>query len=56
MLPVRFGGPYHSALLDLGLLCRLNSPRHPGEVVGAVLLLSYEVPQVLQDMKKEGKY
>lgn len=37
MLPVRFGGPYHIEFLDLELLCRMNSPRHPEEVVGAVL-------------------
>lgn len=42
MLPVRFGGPYHSELLDFEPLCRTGSPRHPEEVVGAVLLFSYE--------------
>ena len=36
---MRFGGTYHRELLDLELLCRLNSPRHPEEVAGAVLLL-----------------
>lgn len=54
ILPLRFGGTYHRELLDLELLCRLNSPRHPEEVTGAVPLLR-RVPEGHQQLNKEGK-